>query len=309
MKMNEGVMSEINMLVNDYKDFCDAHGREPTLQKCFAFVKAKFGNAGSFKDRDLFQIVKNQFVEEIEPALGEAMEVVKSFGYRILREAEEDVADDEPEEDEDAKNEAFLADFEPEIANLITELAEYTGNEVTDAEVTENSGINGDAVTVSFGREEYECYNDYDKAEEAAKEDVKSLIDDCGGVIQSGINFNNLGGRDQYIDEYDAKKIVKEDLENMLSDMSNREKRENYGSTDDDEIIEDQLGQINSYVDYIVDNWGEEQLDNLIEQGYISFDLDKLAQDCVDADGVAQNLARYDGEEIELDGWWAYRVD
>ena len=56
-------------------------------------------------------------------------------------------------------------------------------------------------------------------------------------------------------------------------------------------------------------NLTEEQLDNLIEQGYISFDLDKLAQDCVDADGVAQNLARYDGEEIELDGWWAYRVD
>lgn len=309
MKMNEGVMSEINMLVNDYKDFCDSHGREPTLQKCFAFVKAKFGNAGSFKDRDLFQIVKNQFVEEIEPALGEAMEVVKSFGYRILREAEEDVVDEEPEEDEDANNEAFLADFEPEIANLITELAEYTGNEVTDAEVTENTGINGDAVTVAFGREEYECYNDYDKAEEAAKEDVKSLIDDCGGVMKAGFQWDNLGGRSQYLDEDDAESVVREDLENMLSDMSNHEKRENYGSTDDDEIIEDQLGQINSYIDYIVDNWGEEQLDNLVERGIISFDQDQLAEDCVNTDGVAHNLARYDGEEIELDGWWAYRVD
>jgi uncharacterized protein YutD len=95
----------------------------------------------------------------------------------------------------------------------------------------------------------------------------------------------------------------------MLSDMSNREKRENYGSTDDDEIIEDQLGQINSYIDYIVDNWGEEQLDNLVERGIISFDQDQLAEDCVNTDGVAHNLARYDGEEIELDGWWAYRVD
>lgn len=308
MKMNEGVMSEINMLVNDYKDFCDAHGREPTLQKCFAFVKAKFGEAGSFKDRDLFQIVKNQFVEEIEPALGEAMDVVKSFGYRILREAEEDV-DDEPEEDEDANNEAFLADFEPDVAKLIKELAEYTGNEITDAEVNENTGINGDAVTVSFGSEEYECYNDYDKAEDAAKEEVKSWIDDCGGVMKAGLQWNNLGGRSQYLDEDDAESIVREDLENMLSDMSNREKRENYGSTDDDEIIEDQLGQINSYVDYIVDNWGEEQLDNLIERGYISFDQDQLAEDVVNIDGAAQNLARYDGEEIDLDGWWAYRVN
>lgn len=302
-------MSEINMLVNDYKDFCDAHGREPTLQKCFAFVKAKFGDAGSFKDRDLFQIVKNQFVEEIEPALGEAMEVVKSFGYRILREAEEDVADEEPEEDEDANNEAFLADFEPDVAKLIKELAEYTGNEVTDAEVNEASGINGDAVTVSFGREEYECYDNYDNAEDAAKEDVKSLIDDCGGVMKAGFQWDNLGGRSQYLDEDDAESVVREDLENMLSDMSNREKRENYGSTDDEEIIEDQLGQINSYIDYIVDNWGEDQLDNLVERGIISFDQDQLAEDCVNIDGVAHNLARYDGEEIELDGWWAYRVN
>ena len=94
-----------------------------------------------------------------------------------------------------------------------------------------------------------------------------------------------------------------------MSDMSNREKRETYGKTDDDEIIEDQLGEINSYVDYIVDNWGEEQLDNLIKSGSISFDEDKLAEDCVDIDGPAHNLARYDGDEIELDGWWCYRTN
>jgi hypothetical protein len=95
----------------------------------------------------------------------------------------------------------------------------------------------------------------------------------------------------------------------MLVDMSNREKREEFGTTDDEEIVENQLDDIRSYVDYIVDNWGEEQLYNLIKHGHISFDEDQLAQDCVDADGVAHNLARYDGDEIELDGWWAYRVN
>ena len=305
MKINEGIMSEIDMMVNEYKDFCATHGREPTLAKCYEFVKERWDNETDPKD--LFQIIKNVFIDTFESDdLEEAKKVVESFGYRILKEAEEDEEDDEDETDEE---EEFLKDFDDDIAKLIKELAEYTGNEVTDAEVTEDTGITGHAVTVAFGREEYECYNDYDEAEEAAKEDVKSLIDDCGGVMQSGINFDNLGGREQYIDDDDAKRIVEEDLEQMLVDMSDREKREEYGTDDDEEIVEKQLDGIGSYVDYIVDNWGEEQLDNLIEHGHISFDEDQLAQDCVDADGVAHNLARYDGDEIELDGWWAYRID
>ena len=305
MKINEGIMSEIDMMVNEYKDFCATHGREPTLAKCYEFVKARWDEETDPKD--LFQLIKNVFIDTFESDdLEEAKKVVESFGYRILKEAEEDEEDDEDETDEE---EEFLKDFDDDIAKLIKELAEYTGNEVTDAEVTEDTGITGHAVTVAFGREEYECYDDYDNAIDAAKEDVKSLIDDCGGVMQCGFQWDNLGGRDQYIDEDDAKRIVEEDLEQMLTDMSDREKREEYGTDDDEEIVEKQLDGIGSYVDYIVDNWGEEQLDNLIEHGHISFDLEQLAEDCVDADGVAHNLARYDGEEIELDGWWAYRID
>lgn len=297
-------MSEINLLVNDYKEFCETHGREPNLQKCFAYVKANLGVEAN--DRDLFPIVKDMFIEEIEGSdLAEAMKVCESFGYRIFKEADEDLeepVDDETEEDDD---ESFLSQFDENIANLVRDLAAETSNNVTDAEVDER----GNKVTVTFGSEEYDCYDDYDNAVEDAREDVKSLIDDCGGVMKAGFQWDNLGGREQYLSESDAEDVVREDLENMLSDMSNREKRETYGKTDDDEIIEDQLGEINSYVDYIVDNWGEEQLDNLIKSGSISFDENKLAEDCVDIDGPEHNLARYDGNEIQLDGWWCYRTN
>lgn len=304
MKINEGYMSEINLLVNDYKEFCETHGREPNLQKCFAYVKANLGEEAN--DRDLFPIVKDMFIEEIEGSdLAEAMKVCESFGYRILKEADEDVEEPVDDETEDDDNESFLSQFDENIANLVRDLAAETSNNVTDAEVDEQ----GRKVTVTFGREEYDCYDDYDNAVEDAREDVKSLIDDCGGVMKAGFQWDNLGGREQYLSESDAEDVVREDLENMLSNMSNREKRETYGKTDDDEIIEDQLGEINSYVDYIVDNWGEEQLDNLIKHGHISFDEDKLAEDCVDIDGPAHNLARYDGDEIELDGWWCYRTN
>lgn len=295
MKINEGYMAEINLLVNDYKDFCETHGREPNLQKCFAYVKANFGV--DVNDRDLYPIVKDMYIEEIEESdLDEAMKICESFGYRVLKEDEEDETEDD---------EAFLSQFDENIANLVRDLAAETSNNVTDAEVDEQ----GNKVTVTFGREEYDCYDDYDNAVDDAIEDVKSLIDDCGGVMKCGFNWDNLGGKEQYLSESDAEDVVREDLENMLSDMSDREKRKNYGKTDDDEIIEDLLGEINSYVDYIVDNWGEEQLEYLIKNGSISFDENKLAKDCVDTDGPEHNLARYDGNEIELDGWWCYRTN
>lgn len=295
MKINEGYMAEINLLVNDYKDFCETHGREPNLQKCFAYVKANFGV--DVNDRDLYPIVKDMYIEEIEESdLDEAMKICESFGYRILKEDEEDDTEDD---------EAFLSQFDENIANLVRDLAAETSNNVTDAEVDEHRN----KVTVTFGREEYDCYDDYDNAVEDAREDVKSLIDECGGVMKCGFNWDNLGGKEQYLSESDAEDVVREDLENMLSDMSDREKRETYGKTDDDEIVEDVLGEINSYVDYIVDNWGEEQLEYLIKNGSISFNEDKLAEDCVDIDGPEHNLARYDGNVIELDGWWCYRTN
>ena len=316
MKINEGTFGEIDTLIDEYMDFCKKHGREPSLRRCFMFIADEFGTDEN--DTDLFKYVKQAYEakEEPEPDLEEAKKVCESFGYRVLKEADEldtrpeegESEEDEEEDDEDEKAEKeFLAEFDDNIASLIKQLAEETGNEVTDAKVTEETGSTGHAVLVEFGNEEYECYDDYDDAEEAAKEDIKNLIDDCGGVMHVGFQWGNLGGREQYISESDAASVVREDFEQMLSDMSDEEKQEQYEETDDETIIEHEMDYINSYVDYIVDNWGEDQLDNLIKRGIIDFDIDQLAQDCVDADGVAHNLASYDGDEIELDGWWAYR--
>src|SRR5574344_544410 len=89
MKINESYMSEIDLLVNDYKEFCETHGREPNLQKCFAYVKANLDV--DVNDRDLFPIVKDMFIEEVEGSdLAEAMKICESFGYRILKEDEEE---------------------------------------------------------------------------------------------------------------------------------------------------------------------------------------------------------------------------
>lgn len=307
MKINEGYMSEINLLVNDYKEFCETHGREPNLQKCFAYVKANLGEEVS--DRDLFPIVKDMFIEEVEDSdLAEAMKVCESFGYRILKEAEDEEVE-EPEDEEPTDDP--LEGESDEIKTMVRELAEYTGNDYSDAEVEYNEGPGQLAVQVTFGNEEYYCYESYDEAEEAAQEDCKELFDDVG---IEGIRFENIGGIEQFVDTGWFEDAKKEDAEYYVSDIheSDPERyQEEFGDVDEDEAVEKYLEDYydNDDVQWYIDNFGKKQFTEIVKQNNL-IDLNKLAEAIVDADGPANSLARYDGDEISLDcGYYCYRTN
>ena len=308
MKINEGYMSEINLLVNDYKEFCETHGREPNLQKCFAYVKANLGEEVS--DRDLFHIVKDMFIEEVEGSdLAEAMKVCESFGYRILKEAEDEDVAEEPE-DEETEDDPLDGESD-EIKTMVRELAEYTGNDYSDAEVEYNEGPGQLAVQVTFGNEEYYCYESYDEAEEAAQEDCKELFDDVG---IEGIRFENIGGIEQFVDTGWFEDAKKEDAEYYVSDIheSDPERyQEEFGDVDEDEAVEKYLEDYydNDDVQWYIDNFGKKQFTEIVKQNNL-IDLNKLAEAIVDADGPANSLARYDGDEISLDcGYYCYRTN
>ena len=305
MKINEGYMSEINLLVNDYKEFCETHGREPNLQKCFAYVKANLGEEVS--DRDLFPIVKDMFIEEIEDSdLAEAMKVCESFGYRILKEAEDEDVAEEPETEDDP-----LDGESDEIKTMVRELADYTGNDYSDAEVEYNEGPGQLAVQVTFGNEEYYCYESYDDAETAAQEDSKELFDDIG---IEGIRFENIGGIEQFVDSSWFEDAKKEDAEYYVSDIHESEPeryQEEFGDVDEDEAVEKYLENYyeNDDVQWYIDNFGKKQFTEVVKKNNL-IDLDKLAEAIVDADGPANSLARYDGDEISLDcGYYCYRTN
>jgi len=307
MKINEGYISEINLLVNDYKEFCETHGREPNLQKCFAYVKANLGEEVS--DRDLYSIVKDMYIEEVEDSdLAEAMKVVKSFGYRILKEAEdEDVEEPVDEEIEDDP----LEGESDEIKTMVRELAEYTGNDYSDAEVEYNEGPGQLAVQVTFGNKEYYCYESYNEAEEAAQEDCKELFDDVG---IEGIRFENIGGIEQFVDTGWFEDAKKEDAEYYISDIHESEPeryQEEFGDVDEDEAVEKYLEGYydGDDVQWYIDNFGEKQFTEIVKKNNL-IDLNKLAEAIVDADGPAHSLARYDGDEISLDcGYYCYRTN
>lgn len=308
MKINEGYMSEINLLVNDYKEFCETHGREPNLQKCFAYVKANLGEEVS--DRDLFPIVKDMFIEEVEDSdLAEAMKVCESFGYRILKEAEDEDVAEEPEDEEPTDDP--LEGESDEIKTMVRELAEYTGNDYSDAEVEYNEGPGQLAVQVTFGNEEYYCYESYDEAEAAAQEDCKELFDDVG---IEGIRFENIGGIEQFVDTGWFEDAKKEDAEYYVSDIheSDPERyQEEFGDVDEDEAVEKYLEDYydGDDVQWYIDNFGKKQFTEIVKQNNL-IDLNKLAEAIVDADGPANSLARYDGDEISLDcGYYCYRTN
>ena len=308
MKINEGYMAEINLLVNDYKEFCETHGREPNLQKCFAYVKANFGV--DVNDRDLYPIVKDMYIEEIEESdLDEAMKVCESFGYRILKEAEDEDVAEEPEDEE--TEEDPLDGESDEIKTMVRELAEYTGNDYSDAEVEYNEGPGQLAVQVTFGNEEYYCYESYDEAEEAAQEDCKELFDDVG---IEGIRFENIGGIEQFVDTGWFEDAKKEYAEYYVSDIHESEPeryQEEFGDVDEDEAVEKYLEDYydGDDIQWYIDNFGKKEFTEIVKKNNL-INLDKLAEAIVDADGPANSLARYDGDEISLDcGYYCYRTN
>ena len=136
---------------------------------------------------------------------------------------------------------------------------------------------------------------DENGANNRAIESAKSVIEDLGPYEAISNNYLEM-----WLDE-----VVKEDeLDYILgeeADFLENEDEEAYNSVLD--LIKN--GSISDKLDYLKDlgfNFKSHDLE--------IFDFDKLAEKCVEEDGVAHYLATYDGKEIDLgDGLYAYRVD
>lgn len=180
-----------------------------------------------------------------------------------------------------------------------------------------------------YNGEEYLVYSDYDKAYEDAVEYAKDVFEDVGVDIehlQKYIVIRDLIDTDWFDD------ALRESMEFYVDDITTEWESDDrtrlYHEMVDagiiDEIDEDEDEDISDYekenfIDYLVDqqgnsidwyrlNFGERDFnDVIIEKGLI--DLDQLARECVDIDGVANFLASYDGNEIEDGEYYLYRIN
>lgn len=305
--INESLMSEIDWIVDEY---IENAGKNADFIGCMHYVDKQL-DTSKYDSAAIIQLVKKTFLTKIgrENEIEEALKIVKAFGYKIIKEAEGDEpeeVEDEPETEDDP-----LDGESDEIKTMVRELADYTGNEYADAEVEYNEGPGSLAVQVTFGNEEYYCYESYDDAESAAQEDCKELFDDIGF---EGIRFENIGGIENFVDEDWFDDAKKEDAEYYVSDIHESEPeryQKEFGDVDEDEAVEKYLDGYyeNDSIQWYIDNFGKKQFTEIVKKNNL-IDLNKLAEAIVDADGPANSLARYDGDEISLDcGYYCYRTN
>lgn len=211
----------------------------------------------------------------------------------------------------------------------IKALATYLG--VEEDEITEGY----DDTVFEVNGEEYLVLDD-DEADEAVAEDIENLIDDVGleaftPAMKNWI-VNMAIGNPDWFDE-----ALEEDMNYYVGDMSDDDVVENaidYGVIDeDDAYIEDEDGNqeikpeldiedlgeklveelVSSEPDaytWYVNNFGENSVRDLINDGTLTLDYQAIADEVIGWDGRGQSLSSYDGQEIELDnGLYAYRLN
>ena len=77
-----------------------------------------------------------------------------------------------------------------------------------------------------------------------------------------------------------------------------------------EEYIDYLCDDIDDPVQYLIDNYGEEWLTDLLKDNSNLIDMEAIIDECISEDGIAHFLAKYDGEELELEnGLYAYRTN
>lgn len=205
----------------------------------------------------------------------------------------------------------------------------------------EKSDYDENLFEVAGDGEEY-LVVDEDTARELAEESVKNVIDDLGitafaPAFQDWILENAL--------DYDFEEALRESMRMYVNDIElessklfdNRliEELVEAGILDDEDFELDEDGEIDyltlkdsvnledkkeEYFDKLVedagdpqqwytDNFGRDSIKDLVVGGYATLDEDKIASEVIAEDGVALQLASYDGEEVDLgEDMFAYRT-
>lgn len=174
--------------------------------------------------------------------------------------------------------------------------------------------MDGDYVTTDLG--EYLVFDNYVDAEDAAVEQCKQIIEDCGLsenlIFEAELNgWIDVDYFKEYWEELHYSMSYDEGIYNIMDsdevdlyesgDLSEEDIRDNYYNALQDSIQ-------NNWIDEFKYQFGEELFNDIVIKENL-IDIDALAQWCVDMDGVAHFLASYDGEEIEENGYYIYRTN
>lgn len=158
-----------------------------------------------------------------------------------------------------------------------------------------------------------------------AIEDIKNIFDDIGidsftpnfreWIYNNAVDSDWFEGALREYQEFYVEDIEYEDgrLEEELLDagiITEDQVQSGYDVEDAKEAYVDYLVKnAGDPIEHFKDNFGQESFSNTVKQ-YDLIDIDAVAEQCIEWDGIAHFIARYDGEEIELaNGLFAYRTN
>ena len=164
--------------------------------------------------------------------------------------------------------------------------------------------------------QEYLYFNNYEDAEATAVQYAVNIMEDCGvseNLLNIAINHNMLN-LNWFMDaaiEYAELYAYDESIE-YLADAEELEQID-AGIVSEDEIREKYYNSVlpsnaEEAFDEFIFNYGRNYTEELLIKENL-LNIEELAQYCVDVDGVAHFLAAYNGEELEYNNYYLYRLN
>lgn len=143
----------------------------------------------------------------------------------------------------------------------------------------------------------------YDECYDAAIEDVKSLIDDMGLESFSKDYQNYIMNNNDFVDTSFIMNALQDEIDYFEDEEDDEDTAERLNTMYEDAK---RSGDYTEVIDYFRDMFGDEDFALWVGNNIY---WDKVAEDVVDTDGIANSLARYDGEEHEFGNYYAYRIN
>lgn len=215
---------------------------------------------------------------------------------------------------QDKKTFELIGDINPITLKGLEVLKSY--NILEEIESNGTLEIEQQGNYISYNGYEYLLIEGFEESQQEATEQAKALINDCG-LNETLIFEAELKGwinEEYFIDfwqEVHEQQAYNEDIEYIATEEE-MEQLDN-GEIDEDTIRENYYNALQSSIK------GEEIQEYKYQMGQEDFykmildnsliDIDKLAKWCVEMDGAGHYLAHYDGEELEHNNIFLYRVN
>ncbi|WQJ53883.1 MAG: hypothetical protein [Wendovervirus sonii] len=161
----------------------------------------------------------------------------------------------------------------------------------------------------TYNDEEWFVFNSYESAKDFAIKYELSIMEDEN--VFDYINFDQLGGLEQYVDKQWFDEWMEEDYQTYIDDIQSEsassddyknrleEEMAEAGCENKEDFLEHLIDTAGDSIEHFMDLFGKKEFGDVVKEKNL-IDLQSLAEDVIEENGISNTLASYDGNEVEL---------